>query len=99
MSNVTRTRDGKTYDIWFNPIGNTGLIEYTVYEVKHPDRKFFRGLKVLDSYDGVLDIDDYETMEKAIERMVDRKIAIDKVYEERRKKLAEWGWQTVNPML
>ena len=91
MSNVTRTRDGKTYDIWFNPIGNSGLIEYTVCEVKHPERKFFRGLKALESYDGVLDIDKYETMEKAIEKMLDRKIAIDRIHEERRKKLAEWG--------
>lgn len=87
---ATRTRNGKTYDIWFTPIGSSGLIEYTVCEVKYPNRKFFRGLKALDSYNGVLDIDDYETMEKAIERMLDRKIAIDNIYEERRRKLTEW---------
>ena len=88
---TTRTRNGKTYDIWFDEILRTGLIEYDVVEVKHPDRKFFRGLKVLDAYNGVLDIDDYETMEEAIEGMLDRKIAIDRIHEERRKKLAEWG--------
>ncbi len=88
---TTRTRNGKTYDIWFDEIPRTGLIEYDVVEVKHPNRKFFRGQKVLDAYCGVLDIDKYETVEKAIERMLDRKIAIDNIREERRKKLAEWG--------
>ena len=87
---TTRTRDGKTYDIWFNEIPRTGLIEYNVVEIKHPNRKFFRGYKVASSYSGVLDIDKYETVEKAIERMLNRKIAIDNIYEERRKKLAEW---------
>ena len=88
---TTRTRNGKTYDIWFDEIPRTGLIEYDVVEVKHPNRKFFRGQKVLDAYCGVLDIDEYETMEEAIEKMLDRKIAIDNTYEERRKKMAEWG--------
>ena len=88
---TTRTRNGKTYDIWFDEIPRTGLIEYDVVEVKHPNRKFFRGQKILDAYCGVLDIDEYETIEQAIERMLDRKIAIDNIYEERRKKLAEWG--------
>ena len=87
---TTRTRNGKTYDIWFEEIPRTGLIEYDVVEVKHPNRKIFRGYKVVDSYSGVLDVDKYETVEKAIERMLDRKISIDNIYEERRKKLAEW---------
>jgi hypothetical protein len=87
---TTRTRNGKTYDIWFTQIGDSGLIEYTVCEVKYPNRKIFRGYKALDSYNGVLDIDKYETMEKAIERMLDRKIAIDNINEERRRKLTEW---------
>ena len=88
---TTRTRNGKTYDIWFDEIPRTGLIEYDVVEVKYPNRKFFRGQKILDAYNGILDIDEYETMEEAIEKMLDRKIAIDNIYEERRKKLAEWG--------
>lgn len=87
---TTRTRNGKTYDIWFDEIPRTGLIEYDVVEVKHPNRKFFRGQKVLDAYCGVLDIDECETIEQAIERMLDRKIAIDNIYEERRRKLTEW---------
>lgn len=88
---ATRVRDGKTYDIYCDEIKHTGLVEYTVCEVKHPERKFFRGLKLMTSYEGIIDIDDYDTMEKAIERMLQNKIDTDKLEEERRKKLAEWG--------
>ena len=86
MKKTYNIGDGKYYDVHFCFVWS-GTIEVTVYEVIHPERKFFRRRKITSIFTKLYLIDEFDSIDEILLDAVAQAIKKSQVEEDRKQKI------------
>lgn len=76
----------KSYDVHFNFVWS-GTVDVEVYEVIHPERKFFRRRKMISIFTKLYLIDEFDSIDEILLDAVAQAIKKTQIEEERKQKI------------